>query len=75
MTFDELLTADSNAPVRCADGKFGLLIRWWESDRAAGVQVPGEEDIRSIPSSSLHFVGGGALVESGDGRTSGAAWE
>lgn len=49
MTFDELLKCDSNAPVRCADGAFGLLIRWWKNEQAAGVQVYGEEDIREIP--------------------------
>lgn len=63
MTFDELLAMPTNAPVRCADGTFGLLIRWWEGDQAAGVQVPGEDDIRVIPCARLCDIGGGALVE------------
>jgi hypothetical protein len=62
MTFNELLTMPSNAPVRLADGKFGLLIRWWEPDQA-GVQVPGEADIRTIPCARLQDAGNGALVE------------
>lgn len=47
MTHEELLTFASNTPVLLADGKFGLLIRYWPE--SAGVQVYGEEDIREIP--------------------------
>lgn len=66
MTFDELLRAESNAPVRCADGKFGLLVRWYEREQAAGVQVFGEPDIREIPCSRLRDVGNGAIEEAHD---------
>jgi hypothetical protein len=59
MTPKELLKQDSNAPVRCADGKIGLLIRWWGDD--AGIQVPGEPDIRRVRASELYELGGGAL--------------
>lgn len=63
MTFAELLAVADNTPVRCADGRHGLLIRWWEDTASAGVQVPGEEDIREIPAHTLTAVGDGALVE------------
>lgn len=69
MTFDELLKCDHNTPVRCADGALGVLIRWHEKSRSAGVQVPGEETIRVIPASRLVNVGGGALKESTRARS------
>lgn len=63
MTFAELLEVSDRTPVRCADGRYGLLIRWFEDTASAGVQVPGEEDIREIPVHKLTAVGDGALVE------------
>lgn len=61
MTFDDLLVCENNTPVRCVDGKLGLLIRWWKP-ASAGVQVPGEEQIREIPCVRL-VDRGGVLVE------------
>lgn len=63
MTFDELLNIESNAPIRCADGAFGLLIRWYQDTQSAGVQVYGEETIRDIPATRLFDRGGGSLYE------------
>lgn len=63
MTFDDLLRCPNNAPVRCADGAFGLLIRWNDDTQSAGVQVPGEDGIRDVPVARLSDAGNGALVE------------
>lgn len=62
MTFQEALRCENNAPVQLADGRLGVLIRWWEPN-AVGVQVPGEGNIREIDVSRLRSIGGGALVE------------
>ena len=61
MTRDELLTYGANTPVRLVDGAFGLLIRYWPT--SAGVQVPGEADVRKVPLERLVDLGGGALIE------------
>ena len=61
MTRDELLRYPDNTPVRLADGALGLLIRYWQT--SAGIQVPGEENIREIPLERLADAGGGALIE------------
>lgn len=63
MTFEKLLEAPSNAPVKCADGKVGLLISWFDDTKSAGVQVPGEDGIREIPAIHLRDLGNGALEE------------
>ena len=64
-----LVDIDFNQPVKTVDGKLGLFIRIKnsaaedEGDSLIGVQVPGEENIRWIPLSNLHDLGGGALIE------------
>lgn len=65
MTYDELLNYPINTPVRCADGAMALLIRGSRVHDEAGVQVPGEENIRWIPLSRLtdRAAGAGALEE------------
>lgn len=59
--------AHRDPPVRLADGAMGLLIRYGADE--AGVQVPGEEDIRWIPYARLHDLGGGALIERAEGTS------
>lgn len=66
MTFDDLRECPNNAPVFCADGAFGLLIRWYEDTQSAGIQVPGEDGIRDVPARRLYDAGNGALVERDD---------
>jgi hypothetical protein len=61
MNYQELLSLESNSPIRLSDGKFGIIIRTGEDE--AGVQVPGEEDIRWLALPTIGIVGDGALVE------------
>ena len=46
MTSDELMKTEANIPCLLNDGKIGLVIQYGEE---AGIQVPGEEDIRWVP--------------------------
>lgn len=61
MNSREARQVQHNAPVHCADGKMGLIIRFWKE--SFGVQVPGEEDIREIFFSDIEDLGEGALAE------------
>jgi hypothetical protein len=62
MTRDEFdkLFVPTPPVILCLDGKFGLVIRDWGT--SAGVQVPGEEDIRDIPLVRIDTLGE-ALIE------------
>jgi len=66
MTYDNLLKFPTNTPVRCADNAMALLIRWSRVHNEAGVQVPGEENIRWIPLARLVDLGSGALAETNE---------
>ena len=52
-------------PVLCKDGKLGQLIHYPLYDVNCGVQVPGENEARSIPASELHVGEFGALRQVG----------
>jgi len=64
ISYTKLLELPNNTPVRCKDGRLGLLIRCLETE--AGVQVPGEDTIRWIGLESLHHLSGvgSVLIES-----------
>jgi len=62
MTFEEALDLPYNTPILLRDSKFGLVIRWWYPDEL-GVQVPGEQDIRTIKVEAIAIIGDGALIE------------
>mgnify|MGYP001573812255 CR=1 FL=1 len=61
MTQEQFSHVKLNSPILCADGSFGLFIRFW--GLTIGVQVPGEEHIRNISIEHVHEVGDGALIE------------
>jgi hypothetical protein len=47
----ELLAKELGTPVLCADGSVGMLVRYPDGDAAtdyAGIEVPGETDLRWI---------------------------
>ncbi|MEH2201197.1 hypothetical protein [Nostoc sp.] len=61
MNYQQYLELKGEPPIKLADGRFGLLIRGDEQE--AGIQVPGEEQIRWMPLASIEIVGDGALIE------------
>lgn len=66
MTIFELFALNSvhDPVVLCKDGIFGVLITYpRKSTGTAGVQVPGEQDMRQINPHDLEDRGGGALAE------------
>ncbi len=62
ISFDRLLSL-GQCPVKCADGAFGLAIRWYQDENGIGVQVPGEDGIRWISVGRIIEDGNGALSE------------
>ena len=62
MTFDEALDLPQNTPILLKDGRFGIVIRWWQPDEI-GVQVLGEEHIRTIKVKNVISKGDNALLE------------
>jgi hypothetical protein len=60
MKFEELLAKEKDTPVLCVDGIVGMLVHYpSESAPAspAGVQVPGETEVRWIAQQELHRAG------------------
>lgn len=63
MTFVEAMSLEQNTPIMLNDGQLGLIIRWWEPDEL-GVQVPGEEDIRTLKVETITDISDGMLLQS-----------
>lgn len=59
VTYEQLMALKGNTPALCKDGKLGLVIRFLK-DRA-GIQVPGEEEIRWVPLERLQEAVGGIV--------------
>ncbi|MBD2570043.1 hypothetical protein [Anabaena lutea] len=60
LNYEQALRLDPDAPVKTCDNRYGILIRTLE--QGAGVQIPGESEIRWIPWESLMCCNG-ALIE------------
>lgn len=54
------------APVRLADGRFGLFLISANAEGECGIQVPGEEEHRWIPPDRLRVEGGGIIEIASD---------
>lgn len=69
MTFDEVHGLPEPTIILCADNMAGILIGWprgGHQDEPCRVQVPGEEEARTIHHSRLHFVGRNVIEEGAD---------
>jgi hypothetical protein len=70
MEFFELLAKELGTPVLCFDGLVGMLAKHPSGESAtdlAGIEVPGEPDIRWVPPQDLQRAGW-ALRQSGSPR-------
>ena len=67
MDFFELLAKGRHTPVLCVDGAVGMLVEYPLRDAPgdlAGIEVPGETNLRWVAQRELHCAGG-ALRQSG----------
>jgi hypothetical protein len=67
MEFAELLAKEKGTPVLCVDGAVGMLVQYpggQDPSDPAGIEIPGELELRRIRQLELHRAGG-ALRQQG----------